>query len=231
MTSLAARERDAYLHAAPYPHLVIDGLLDTAAAQRMRADFPHPDDDMAWDRFGAIGFEVKRASPHEERFPDSIRHAVHDLNSGPFIRFLEQLTGIEHLLPDPHLHGAGIHLSRKGDHLGIHADFNWHEGLRAHRRINLLIYLNDDNWRAEYGGELEIWSTDASRREKSVTPLFNRAVIFNTRSDTFHGHPVPLDTPDHVFRRSIAMYYYSTERPAEEQRPAHNTIYKGLHVA
>lgn len=231
LTTLAERERGHYAAAAPYPHVVIDDLLDPVAARRMRADFPHPDDDMAWDRFGAIGFEVKRASPHEERFPDSLRHAVHDLNSGPFIRFIERLTGIPHLLPDPHLHGAGIHLSRKGDHLGIHADFNWHEGLKAHRRINLLIYLNDDDWQDDWRGELELWSTDAARCERTVVPRFNRAVIFNTRSDTFHGHPAPLATPDGVFRRSIAMYYYSSERPADEQRPAHNTLYKGLHVA
>ncbi|WP_170113255.1 2OG-Fe(II) oxygenase [Ahniella affigens] len=231
LMALAAASRDQYQSALPYPHTVIEQLLIPDTARQLRADFPHPDDDMAWDRFGAIGFEVKRASPHEERFPESIRHAVHDLNSGPFIRFLEHLTGIEHLLPDPHLHGAGIHLSKRGDHLGIHADFNWHEGLRAHRRINLLIYLNDDDWQETWGGELEIWSTDAARKEKSVAPIFNRAVIFNTRSDTFHGHPTPLATPEHTYRRSLAMYYYSTERPADELRPVHNTLYKGLHVA
>jgi hypothetical protein len=61
-------------------------------------------------------------------------------------------------------------------------------------------------------------------------PLMNRAVVFNTRSDTFHGHPRPLACPDGVYRRSIAAYYYTAERPADEIRDPHNTRYKGLHL-
>ena len=80
------------------------------------------------------------------------------------------------------------------------------------------------------GDRLELWSTDAARREKSIAPLFNRAVIFNTRSDTFHGHPAPLATPAGVWRRSIAMYYYTTTRPEDELREPHNTRYKGMHL-
>jgi hypothetical protein len=33
-------------------------------------------------------------------------------------------------LPDPCLGDGGIHLSRHGGHLDIHADFNWHEKLQ-----------------------------------------------------------------------------------------------------
>ncbi|HEX5694602.1 MAG TPA: 2OG-Fe(II) oxygenase, partial [Arenimonas sp.] len=61
-------------------------------------------------------------------------------------------------------------------------------------------------------------------------PIFNRAVIFNTRSDTFHGHPAPLLVPDGVWRRSIAMYYYTSMRPEQERREPHNTRYKGMHL-
>jgi hypothetical protein len=226
---LAAECASAFQNADPYPHAVFEDFLITSRARELHDVFPGPDDPMAWDHFGAQGYEVKLGSANEAAFPAPLRQAIHDLNSGVFIRFLETITGIEHLLPDPHLRGGGIHLSRPGDHLGIHADFNWHDGLEAHRRLNLLIYLNPE-WRPGYGGELELWDTTGTQLRRRIEPVFNRAVLFATRSDTFHGHPDPWTAPDGIHRRSIAMYYYTTRRPAEEMHPAHNTLYKGYHV-
>lgn len=229
LDSLADSLAVQFAAADPFPHVVIDGLLRPESARRLFEVFPGPDDPVAWDQFGAEGYEVKLASADETRFPEPLRRAMHELNSGVFIRFLEKLTGIGHLLPDPHLLGGGLHLIRRGGHLGIHADFNWHPGLKAHRRLNLLIYLNPD-WQPEYHGELELWDTTASERRVSVEPLHNRAVLFATRSDTFHGHPQPWAAPDGIYRRSIALYYYTTERPPDELRPAHSTLYKSYHV-
>jgi hypothetical protein len=229
LEEIVVQRADEFRGADPYPHLVMDGFLLPQAVQLLEQVFPTPDDAVAWDRFGAEGYEVKMGSSNEAAFPAELRRAIHDLNSGPFIRFLEQLTGIEHLLPDPHLRGGGIHLSRRGDHLGIHADFNWHDGLHAHRRLNLLIYLNPE-WQPGWGGELELWDTSASALCRRIEPRFNRAVLFTTRSDTFHGHPAPWAAPEGIHRRSIAMYYYTSERPADEIRPAHSTLYKGYHV-
>lgn len=218
--------RASFAAASPYPHVVVDDFLEPASAAELARVFPRPDDAVAWEQFGIETVEKKLASAREERFPRALRAAIHDLNAGPFMTILERITGIDHLLPDPHLVGGGIHLSRRGDHLGIHADFNWHPGLEAHRRLNLLIYLTPE-WRPEYGGELELWNTTGTQRERSVAPLFNRAVLFATRSDTFHGHPQPWAAPDGTYRQSIALYYYTSSRPAAEQRPAHSTLYKG----
>ena len=232
LDTLARRVRessDAFRAAEPYPHAVFDHFLREPAAREIARVFPGPHDAVAWDQYAAPGLEVKLGCSREEKLPEPIRRAIHDLNSGPFIDFLEQLSGIDHLLPDPHLAGGGIHLSRNGGHLGIHADFNWHEKLQAHRRLNLLIYLTPE-WKADYGGQLELWNTDASRRELVVEPRFNRAALFATRSDTFHGHPNHWAAPDGVYRQSIALYYYTTQRPPEEQRAAHGTLYKGYNV-
>lgn len=229
LNALAETHAADFAGADPFPHRVMPDFLRTDRARELFEVFPGPDDAMAWDQFGAEGYEVKLACADETKFPATLRQAIHQLNSGVFIRFLERLTGIEHLLPDPHLFGGGLHLTRRGGHLGIHADFNWHPGLQAHRRLNLLIYLNPD-WRPEYRGELELWDTGAKERRLSIEPLFNRAVLFATRSDTFHGHPEPWAAPDGIHRRSIAMYYYTTDRPQTEQRPPHSTLYKGYHV-
>ncbi|KFN46268.1 hypothetical protein N790_08820 [Arenimonas malthae CC-JY-1] len=229
LDALAARERAAYAAADPFPHLVIDDFLRPEAARAISAAIPGPGDDIPWDRYAATGFEMKLATSREDVLPETVVRALHELNSAPMIRFLGQLTGIEHLLPDPHLLGGGVHLVGPGGHLGVHADFNWHPALQVHRRINLLIYFNE-SWKPEYLGDLELWATDASHRVRSIAPVFNRAVVFNTRSDTFHGHPAPLATPEGVWRRSIAMYYYTASRPAEEVREPHNTRYKGMHL-
>ncbi len=225
---LATERASHYGAAEPYPHIVIDDFLRPSDAASIAAAFPGPGDPIAWDHYAAPGYEVKLGCGDETKLPESIRRAIHHLNGGPFIDVLETLTGIPHLLPDPHLLGGGIHLTREGGHLGIHADFNWHKQIQAHRRLNLLIYLTPD-WRPEYGGELELWDTHAAARVLTVEPRFNRAVLFSTRSDTFHGHP-NVWTPANVHRQSIALYYYTTQRPADEVRAEHNTLYKGLHL-
>lgn len=226
----AAADAVRFRAAVPFPYIAIDDFLPEAKARELAAVFPGIDTPVVWDRFGAKGFEVKRGSADERHYPAPLREAIHDMNSGPFINWLEAVSGIPHLLPDPHLVGGGLHLTRQGDHLGIHADFNWHEHLEAHRRLNLLIYLTPEPWQESWGGALELWKTDASERVVTVEPKFNRAVLFATRSDTFHGHPVPWAAPDGIYRQSIALYYYTTTRPADEIRPAHNTLYKGYHV-
>jgi Rps23 Pro-64 3,4-dihydroxylase Tpa1-like proline 4-hydroxylase len=227
LQQLASQCAADYRSATPFPHTVIDGFLKPEAADALAACFPTPDDPMGWDHYGAENYEVKMSSAREELFPAPLRQAIHDLNSGVFIRFLEELTGIEHLLPDPHLAGGGLHLTRRGGHLGIHADFNWHERLQAHRRINLLIYLTP-GWAESWGGALELWDRKAVACERVVEPLFNRAAIFDTTSDSFHGHPTHWAADAN--RRSIALYYYTTSRPESELRSPHNTLYKGYHV-
>jgi len=229
LMQLAIARADEFRAAQPYPHVVIDDFLPLDQAKVLANVFPTPEDDVAWDHYAAPGLEVKLGCGDETKFPTAIRTALRDLNSSAFVRILEKLTSIEYLLTDVHLLGGGMHLTRHGGVLGIHADFNWHPQIHAHRRLNLLVYLTPD-WRPEYGGELELWSTDGRQLVRRVEPIFNRAVLFATRSDTFHGHPKPWAAPNGINRQSIALYYYTTDRPEAEKREAHNTLYKGYNV-
>jgi hypothetical protein len=68
--------------------------------------------------------------------------------------------------------------------------------------------------------------TDDSVREK-ILPIFNRMVIFSTTDFSYHGHPEPLTCPEGWTRKSLALYYYSNGRPAEEiAETAHSTIFQ-----
>lgn len=226
---IAAAHAAAFKTAEPYPHIVMNDFLPPSHAEELARVFPGPEDAIAWDQYAAPGLEVKLGCGDETKFPHAIRRAIHDLNSGPFIRFLEALTGIDHLLPDPHLLGGGMHLTQAGGVLGIHSDFNWHAQIQAHRRLNLLLYLTP-NWQESYGAPLELWNTSGTELARRVEPQFNRAVLFTTRSDTFHGHPIPWSAPPGINRKSIALYYYTSSRPEEEKRPPHNTLYKGYNA-
>ena len=227
LEALARERAPQYAAASPFPHTCIDDFFARDDALAVANAIPIPGG-KEWDFYFAAGFEEKWANSSFLTLPPPARALIYELNSGPFVRFLEQLTGIEHLLPDPHLHGGGVHLVKRGGVLQVHSDFNWSERLRAHRRVNLFVYLNP-GWDEAWGGALELWDAKAENSIAQYAPLFNRLVVFTARSDTFHGHPAPLQCPEGVYRKSIALYYYSSDRPPEEQREPHNTLYKGMH--
>jgi Rps23 Pro-64 3,4-dihydroxylase Tpa1-like proline 4-hydroxylase len=147
------------------------------------------------------------------------------MNSPSMLDFLEKLTGIDGLIPDPYFGGGGLHQIVRGGFLKIHTDFNWHPKLKLDRRLNLLVYLNKD-WREDYGGHLELWDRALKRAEKSILPVFNRTVVFSTTDFSYHGHPRPLRCPDSTTRKSISLYYYSNGRPEEEKSAPHDTLFR-----
>jgi len=204
-----------YNSAKPYPHIVIDDFLPAAVLDTCLAQFPE-DTARAEASFNRAQERLK-TSFNPDTLSPFVRHLFYSFNSKPFVRVLENITGINGLIPDPYFLGAGFHQILQGGHLSVHADFNHHKPMNLERRINVLIYLNKD-WRAEYGGQLELWTKDMARRAKSVVPTFNRCVIFNTTSsNSNHGNPQPINHPEGIPRRSIALYYYTSTWSAEKR--------------
>ncbi|MGI8622833.1 MAG: 2OG-Fe(II) oxygenase [Solirubrobacteraceae bacterium] len=219
------RERAAaYRPAAPFPHVVLDDFLPAELAERAAAEFAALSTD-GWDRYEDQGNTLKLATSDEARMGPTLRHLVGQFNGHAFVAFLEALTGIEGLLPDPHLAGGGLHQLNPGGFLRVHADFNRHQVLKLDRRINALLYLNP-GWHEEWGGAFELWTPDMQEQVVKLPPALNRLVIFNTTSDSFHGNPDPVTCPPGNARRSLAFYYYSNGRPEEELAPAHSTLYQ-----
>jgi 2-oxoglutarate-Fe(II)-dependent oxygenase superfamily protein len=198
-----------YRSASPFPHIVLDGFLDARAVHAAIEEFP-PLDGGGWISYLHVN-ERKFSQVDPSTWGPTLRSILDEFNSPRFIEFLEQLTGIEGLFPDPSLEGGGLHQSTTAGYLNVHADFTVHPQHRDwRRRVNLLLYLNED-WRTEYGGELEFWDADMKHREVSVAPLANRVVVFTTDADSFHGHPEPMRCPPDRTRRSLALYYFSHE--------------------
>lgn len=220
---LATLGRAVYAAADPFPHAVFDDFVPPELLDAVLAEF---DASMS---FATIRFDdpksLKLATKGDEGLQPTLRAVLQEFGSPAFLGFLESLTGISGVIPDPYLEGAGLHQIPRGGFLKIHADFNRHPKLNVERRLNLLLYLNR-NWQEEYGGHLELWDKTMTRCVHRILPVFNRCVIFNTTDDAFHGHPEPLTCPDGVSRKSIALYYYTCGCAAREAVPSHTTLFQ-----
>ena len=221
---LALTNARDYQRAQPFPFVVFDGFLPLEAARRALRDFPQPKAIDWFDRSDEHS-QRKLGFTNVDLLPASLKGILDFFNSKPFLQFLERLTGIDGLIPDPYYMGGGLHQIQPGGKLDIHVDFNRHPKLRLDRRLNLLLFLNED-WREEYGGHLELWNRDMSAVAEKILPVFNRCVIFNTTEWSYHGHPDPLNCPPDRTRKSIAIYHYTNGRPEEEQAAPHLTLWQ-----
>src|SRR5512141_1995020 len=109
-----------YKAAKPFPHIVIDDFLPP---ELLEACIKHLE--------AAAGKDGVRFDREHERFksqfnPDllsqDLRALFYSFNSRPFIKVLENITGIKGLIPDPFFLGAGFHETATGGHLSVHAD-------------------------------------------------------------------------------------------------------------
>ncbi len=213
-----------YKKAEPFEHIVVDGFLPDELITRVRGDFP------AEKLRSDIVFDIGYAGHHKRQILPldcnaSAREFFAFMNSAPMLQFLEGLTGIDALLPDPYFIGGGFHETSRGGKLGVHADFRINDQLHVQRRINLLIYLNED-WNDEWRGQLELWDKAMVECRVRVSPVWNRCVVFSTDANTWHGHPDELMTPDDVKRHSVALYYYTASKSLYGEVPSLGTMYQ-----
>jgi len=210
----------------PFHHVVIDEFFDAATVARLLAEFPPFERGNARNEAGQLG---NKSTIEKIRGLGSSYTALDDLiQTRGFLDLIGQITGIPGLLYDPWYFGGGTHENRHGQDLDAHVDFNRHPVERWHRRLNLIVYLNPE-WNDAWGGALELHSDPraADDRMLRIAPLLNRAVIFETTEWSWHGFKriaLPDEKKD-VSRKSIALYFYTKDRPAEELADTHSTIY------
>jgi hypothetical protein len=222
VNELAARfqQRD------PFRHVVIDDFFSAEYGPALLAQFPAFESGNARNEAGELG---NKSTVEKIRGIGPAYAALDDvLQTREFLDLIGHITGIPNLLYDPWYFGGGTHENRNGQDLDAHVDFNKHPIERWHRRLNLIVYLNhawDDAW----GGSLQLHSDPRARDDHvtTITPLYNRAVIFETTEWSWHGFS-RISLPDDkgaLSRKSVALYFYTTERPAEELADTHSTIY------
>lgn len=207
----------------PFPHVVIDNFLDEVDALQIAQDFPAGDDECwkpaGWGqlKFDATERAHKQSCSDAKHFPESINAFFNDVHSQRFLAWLLERTGSTHYITDPFLNGGGMHSTGRSGRLMVHADMSRHSSFnwRVCQTINI-IYFANAHWESEWNGNLELWDRKAQRKRVEVEPRFNRAVIFDTSSTSFHGMPVPLECPQSVRRNTLAVYLYEIDRPVDE---------------
>lgn len=223
----ADRLRDGFLSAQPFAHCVIDDFFTDGFAHALHSTFP------AFDRGNSLNEDgIPAGKSVVERMPtlgEGYLRLDRCVQSPGFLELLARITGIPDLLYDPAYFGGGTHENRNGQSLDSHIDFNYHPGTNWHRRLNLIVYLNPE-WEEPWGGTLELHRDPydpETDQVVSVVPLFNRCVIFETTEHSWHGFPrieLPADKAN-LSRKSVALYFYTRERPGAQTALAHSTIY------
>ena len=149
---------------------------------------------------------------------------VHAMNSTEVIRWLEELTGVEKLIPDPHLVGAGYMKSYKGDTLKIHTDFNWVEEVALNRAVSVIIYFNR-GWNKDWGGSLNFYDTKRKKIYSSITPDSGNMLVWTYKNLVYHGYPDPITCPIDECRRGIRLFYLTSDAKTDPKNPPHRSLY------
>ena len=193
----------------PYDHWVLDDFFPVDIARELSNQFPDYNEPN-WHWYNNP-LENKKAKNHWYEFPPLTYQVFAHLNSAEFLDSIREITGIQTLYPDVGLHGGGWHMHSRGGKLNIHLDYVINPKLDLQRKLNLIIYLTED-WDTSWGGGLELWSHNEEtnlpdKREVVIDNIFNRAILFDTTQNSWHGLPQPITCPEGVYRKSIAVYY------------------------
>jgi len=194
----------AYHSAKPFPHVVVDNLFSERSLRAMIRDFDAavPSD---WKEYRG-GLQRKRGTPAGSHLPPAVQDYFNLLNSGPFLRYLTRITGITDLIPDPALHGGGMHEVEAGGGFEVHLDFPKHPRTKLDNRLVVLTYFNED-WTDDDGGALELWDMNPPKCGASILPVFGRTVIVEQSAHAAHGQPGAVNNGR--LRRSAVAYFYT----------------------
>lgn len=149
---------------------------------------------------------------------------VHEMHSSKFIRWLEELTGVEKLIPDPHLIGAGYMKSFAGDSLKVHTDFNWVEETHLHRAVSIIVYFNKD-WQESWGGCLNFYDFKNETLLSSIKPDWGNMLVWTYHNLIYHGYPEPMTCPSDQSRKGMRLFYYQSKSKPDAENPPHRSLY------
>ena len=205
----------------PYDHYIFENFFPKELAKKLSNNFLEYENG-DWF-FYNNPIENKKTISDWNKFPKETYETFQYLCSVEFISIIKHITGVENIYPDYGLHGGGWHIHGKGGNLNVHKDYSIHPKLSLQRKFNLIIYLSED-WDIQWGGGLELWSHNSQENkplklEKVVDCLYNRAILFDTTQNSWHGLPNYIQCPQQKFRKSMAVYYLTDLEDDIEKRP------------
>jgi Rps23 Pro-64 3,4-dihydroxylase Tpa1-like proline 4-hydroxylase len=192
----------------PFDHCLIDNFFKSDVAEQLQNEFMDYSDDRWFYYKNAI--EDKKACSNWGNFPPLTYQVFQELLSNKFLQTIEGALGGK-LYVDHGLHGGGWHIHASGGNLNPHLDYSIHPKMGLLRKLNIIIYLSKE-LEDSHGGHLGLWDHDKSKNGpgglvKEIQPIYNRAVLFDTTQNSWHGMSRPLIQPEGIYRKSIAVYY------------------------
>lgn len=210
-SQILAKIASAQLVSSPFTHCVIDDFLPLDLAKQLESEFPNFDDEVWFNYKNKI--EDKKLLSDWRKFPEQTYQMFSFLNSNLILEALSNLVDTR-LYGDHGLHGGGWHIHANGGKLNPHLDYSIHPHLKLQRKLNLIIYIAD-GWKEEYGGHFGLWGYDEEKHtagplHSEIPVKFNRAVLFDTTQNSWHGLSRQVSCPDNMYRKSLAIYYLCT---------------------
>lgn len=195
---------ESFIDATPFPYVILEDFFVEDVADALYSNFPSMNNMM-----------VKRKSLNENKVEDYHFERWHPvfskcreaLSSKEWADKLAVITEIPNMTTTNDSMGSGLHQCANAGYVDVHLDVNVNTKEKLWRRINLLIYLNK-HWKPHYGGDLEIWDKHMTKCHSTVSPSFNKAIIFLTDDDSPHG-VTAVNVPEGETRKSMYMYYFT----------------------
>lgn len=195
------------IHHDPFFHIEIENFVPTEIAEKLSKDFLDYEDDKWFCYKNKI--EDKKLLSDWRQFPETTYQFLSFLNSSYVLETLSNIVDSK-LHADYGLHGGGWHIHASGGKLNPHLDYSIHPTLKLQRKLNLILYLCED-WQDKYGGHFGLWGCQDNGKvaqiKKEIPMGFNKAVLFDTTQNSWHGLSREVNCPSGNFRKSIAVYY------------------------
>ena len=188
----------------PTRFAAIDNLFPEDIARKLHEAFPPTEEMRLLDSFR----EKKYTSKSLDKFSPLIADATFAFQDQRVIDAVSLITGQKEAVGDPHLYAGGISAMAHGHFLNPHIDNSHDHEQKNYRVLNLLYYVTPE-WKAENGGNLELWNEEVTKVVE-IPSLFNRLVLMETNEKSWHSvNEVKADG----LRCCISNYYFSQHSP------------------
>ena len=151
-----------------------------------------------------------------------LEETVYAFQDPRVVECVAAVTGLKGVEPDEKLYAGGISVMAQGHYLHPHID-NSHDLERERYRILNLLYYTTPDWRAESGGNLELWPQGPRAAPHTVHSKFNRLLVIATDRGSWHSVSRIAAAQN---RTCVSNYYFSRHSP-EADDYYHVTSFRG----
>lgn len=203
--------------AIPTRHTAIDNVFPEETAREIYEAFPPVEEMNLFNSF--------REQKYNSKAFDRMKQVVLDVSlafqAPEVIETVTKITGVKDMIGDPHFYAGGISAMTHGQFLNPHIDNSHDQDRQNYRVLNLLYYVTP-GWKAENGGNLELWDNKV-REVAEIPSLFNRLVLMETNEQSWHSvNPVKVEGK----RCCVSNYYFSPHSPNNGRETFHITFFQ-----